>query len=201
MSHSWETPPRAWGRPNEPLIEGSFSGNTPTGVGKTRPRATAHNPTGKHPHGRGEDDIHSEKLDGGEETPPRAWGRLDGTAIDSLHRGNTPTGVGKTTAKAYTPRSVEKHPHGRGEDPSFRNSARCPRETPPRAWGRHKSASFSAVVRRNTPTGVGKTIAASCYRNSARKHPHGRGEDLHQVARLDFALETPPRAWGRPPLM
>ena len=181
MSHSWETPPRAWGRPNEPLIEGSFSGNTPTGVGKTRPRATAHNPTGKHPHGRGEDDIHSEKLDGGEETPPRAWGRLDGTAIDSLHRGNTPTGVGKTRRPDPSESPCWKHPHGRGEDVIHLYDDHDGVETPPRAWGRRQKAMQDSGGVGNTPTGVGKTLFFLGCLDGLGKHPHGRGEDTFRL--------------------
>ena len=54
---SWkmETPPRAWGRPRKELTTGKYSGNTPTGVGKTAVHAPCAWRREKHPHGRGED--------------------------------------------------------------------------------------------------------------------------------------------------
>ena len=55
LQAEWETPPRAWGRriPGYTLVQ--LIGNTPTGVGKTRPRRRHPPPNEKHPHGRGED--------------------------------------------------------------------------------------------------------------------------------------------------
>ena len=71
-------------------------------------------------------------------------------------------------------------------------------ETPPRAWGRRKWPSVWARPRRNTPTGVGKTLYLGESSFSSRKHPHGRGEDSLNRLRLGLHVETPPRAWGRP---
>ncbi len=52
-----ETPPRAWGRLVwiHPATAGC--GNTPTGVGKTKPPTPKARSIGKHPHGRGEDAV------------------------------------------------------------------------------------------------------------------------------------------------
>ena len=50
----------------------------------------------KHPHGRGEDSAYPVVSIGVEETPPRAWGRLEEKIIPDPPGGNTPTGVGKT---------------------------------------------------------------------------------------------------------
>ena len=50
-----ETPPRVWGRPSAPSALSASTGNTPTGVGKTRHVVPRHPPDGKHPHGCGED--------------------------------------------------------------------------------------------------------------------------------------------------
>jgi len=54
-------------------------------------------------------------------------------------------------------------------------------------------------VARNTPTGVGKTVRSHYSGRPGRKHPHGRGEDQSISVRIASQLETPPRAWGRPP--
>ena len=50
-----ETPPRAWGRPQELILQ-------TCGMKK-------------HPHVHGEDSKRSQDKQGGKETPPRAWGR------------------------------------------------------------------------------------------------------------------------------
>ncbi len=152
-----ETPPRAWGRPPLLLITLLRTGNTPTGVGKTGSASCCHPCSEKHPHGRGEDVRLLARSSAHKETPPRAWGRLHSAKHWLLSSGNTPTGVGKTTAAACAANPPRKHPHGRGEDASKSKFALLILETPPRAWGR----------------------PCSCPR-SARytwKHPHGRGED------------------------
>ena len=73
----------------------------------------------------------------------------------------------------------------------------CPRETPPRAWGRQMSGVFLALSQRNTPTGVGKTSVVQSNASDIEKHPHGRGEDAALLRRFFVRPETPPRAWGR----
>ena len=55
--------------------------------------------------------------------------------------------------------------------------------------------------RRNTPTGVGKTLSIRIVSSATPKHPHGRGEDLALGVRHGSPRETPPRAWGRPTVM
>ncbi|SMG63129.1 conserved hypothetical protein [methanotrophic bacterial endosymbiont of Bathymodiolus sp.] len=90
-----------------------------------------------------------------------------------------------------------KHPHGRGEDLGHNQSQPMQTETPPRAWGRLFSGQNNAVIPGNTPTGVGKTFDVMFRGGAGRKHPHGRGEDMAYISIILFALETPPRAWGR----
>ena len=77
MYHVWEaeTPPRAWGRLDEQLVEALRVRNTPTGVGKTAGEFVDIFCAQKHPHGRGEDKITGRNRRGPLETPPRAWGR------------------------------------------------------------------------------------------------------------------------------
>ncbi len=71
-----ETPPRAWGRRAPGRSTSLLSRNTPTGVGKTAQPELCSRPQWKHPHGRGEDGKAPWVPGSGEETPPRAWGRL-----------------------------------------------------------------------------------------------------------------------------
>jgi hypothetical protein len=70
-------------------------------------------------------------------------------------------------------------------------------ETPPRAWGRHRSSGRSPSSGRNTPTRVGKTLSFLYSIFIYQKHPHARGEDIHISVKLHHIRETPPRAWGR----
>ena len=50
-----ETPPRAWGRGGNRTASSLQSGNTPTGVGKSRRDGVDSGNLEKHPHGRGEE--------------------------------------------------------------------------------------------------------------------------------------------------
>ena len=111
-----ETPPRAWGRHGLHGPTGLGEGNTPTGVGKTGLFFRWLQHQKKHPHGRGEDDQHRRWDIHGEETPPRAWGRLAQRQAVESQRRNTPTGVGKTSLTRCSSAVRRKHPHGRGED-------------------------------------------------------------------------------------
>ena len=152
-----ETPPRAWGRPWRGVERPHEPRNTPTGVGKTQARRLVRDNGRKHPHGRGEDAPTAmlEALEA--ETPPRAWGRLAQSGENRPPSRNTPTGVGKTHQSILSRRLMRKHPHGRGEDCRATCQQRRPRETPPRAWGRHAIKLDHHVQIGNTPTGVGKT--------------------------------------------
>ena len=114
--------------------------------------------------------------------------------------GNTPTGVGKTTRHTACRGAARKHPHGRGEDFARCNELGASLETPPRAWGRLLEAEREAQAGRNTPTGVGKTWSSLAACRAIQKHPHGRGEDAARMAGCSPSAETPPRAWGRPPV-
>ena len=133
------------------------TGNTPTGVGKTRKVWDKQATVRKHPHGRGEDNTDPVAILEEQETPPRAWGRLFHAHAEHGRHGNTPTGVGKTKRQHREKTREEKHPHGRGEDAGHRGTGRVGRETPPRAWGRLKSEAGDIRLMGNTPTGVGKT--------------------------------------------
>ena len=45
---------------------------------------------------------------------------------------------------------------------------------------------------------MGKTPNSAATSSLARKHPHGRGEDISCGLSKQKVVETPPRAWGRP---
>ena len=112
---SGETPPRAWGIQDLWTQKRLTRRNTPTGVGNTFVGARLLAQLEKHPHGRGEYLIASNKQYELLETPPRAWGILLLGRLPVQDGGNTPTGVGNTGPSAMGSESVRKHPHGRGE--------------------------------------------------------------------------------------
>ncbi len=91
----------------------------------------------------------------------------------------------------------QKHPHGRGEDNGLGREMSKAGETPPRAWGRQLYGCRTQRLKRNTPTGVGKTREYHIAFFDVKKHPHGRGEDLLLLCHCLLLWETPPRAWGR----
>ena len=172
-----ETPPRAWGRRVPGWLSAPVGRNTPTCVGKTQIGGGGQFFFGKHPHVRGEDlsklFLSLFKI----ETPPRAWGRpiLLSDAAGKIR--NTPTCVGKTPPTVQEKYFLKKHPHVRGEDPSYFPTPQARSETPPRAWGRPYSATWDKQYSRNTPTCVGKTCPLPENADLDEKHPHVRGED------------------------
>ena len=192
-----ETPPRAWGRQAQNGYYRERDGNTPTCVGKTvLPFLNIECPK-KHPHVRGEDQGYVEPVNGGIETPPRAWGRQAvRDRLAPLGR-NTPTCVGKTRLSQGLSSGMEKHPHVRGEDLNTTRNVSRWKETPPRAWGRQEFIKEDEMSNRNTPTCVGKTGTWHQKTRKGRKHPHVRGEDRGAGNYNLTILETPPRAWGR----
>ena len=151
----------------------------------------------KHPHVRGEDAISQSNPNSELETPPRAWGRLNELLCALRVWGNTPTCVGKTPRSVPAYAVYWKHPHVRGEDPSFIFPGNWFAETPPRAWGRLIAVVLAKNSVRNTPTCVGKTNEVNGIVRRERKHPHVRGEDFVLGGYPGIHLETPPRAWGR----
>ena len=174
--------------------------NTPTSVGKTFFNHPQQAHIRKHPHERGEDEERGRRLKGREETPPRAWGRRRGGTLMAGYDGNTPTSVGKTWKRPLTGSTTWKHPHERGEDPASICACLRSSETPPRAWGRLETGIAQGFLAGNTPTSVGKTGKANMRPLAKKKHPHERGEDVTPPPTPRASLETPPRAWGRPPL-
>ena len=131
-----ETPPRAWGRRQTDQFLYHLMRNTPTRVGKTKSSPRASKPQEKHPHARGEDGLAWGAFLMLEETPPRAWGRLQQRLPHGFIMGNTPTRVGKTQRGRLTVPYLKKPPHARGEDFDLSHRAGLGTETPPRAWGR-----------------------------------------------------------------
>ena len=132
-----ETPPRAWRRPQNEVVEAVCRGNTSTDVEKTTNAVLM---------------VHSFG-----ETPPRTWRRPPLLRLGTRWRGNTSTDVEKTRWSFACTAWGKKHLHGRGEDGGTTRSHILSKETPPRTWRRPSLRPFRFMVSRNTSTDVEKT--------------------------------------------
>ncbi len=211
------SPPRAWGQ--RPLARNAAPNGrfTPTGVGTTISGAPWTTPGAVHPHGRGDNFPLSGPLGVGGGSPPRAWGQqTDAAEIEDPGR-FTPTGVGTTRFRWRSLKIAPVHPHGRGDNaacpPSPDPTAVHPHGrgdnaqvgffqaaiggSPPRAWGQPISAFPDVRSSRFTPTGVGTTGLAACFRAISAVHPHGRGDNGIPDIQFPFSFGSPPRAWGQ----
>ena len=149
-------------------------------------------------------------------SPPRAWGaptRCYGTRSGPRI---TPTGVGSTGARRspcprspdyphgrgehvcswWPSRSPPDHPHGRGEHANRASERRASVGSPPRAWGALLLFHLDGQLDRITLTGVGSTSRSNRSTGLGPDHPHGRGEHLAQLLRVERHAGSPPRAWG-----
>ncbi len=152
-----ETPPPMWGRPKAQIQATQPVENTPTHVGKTHLVYLMFLMIGKHPHPCGEDGLCGGFLYNYLETPPPMWGRLFLIRQEIILIRNTPTHVGKTISCSVKILWARKHPHPCGEDSFTKYCGNRWRETPPPMWGRLPWNPFKSIIRRNTPTHVGKT--------------------------------------------
>ena len=117
LSVSPETPPRTWRRLDKNGAQVTLERNTSTDVEKTCASFRVLNPSWKHLHGRGEDRNSMPSACASAETPPRTWRRRYTEILRSHFGGNTSTDVEKTLPKLIELMGLEKHLHGRGEDP------------------------------------------------------------------------------------
>src|SRR5262249_41862305 len=130
-------------------------------------------------------------------SPPRPWGRLIGPVHAIITGRFTPTPVGKTAGKTFTPAVTSVHPHARGEDPKSRVRRKRVAGSPPRPWGRRPTLPVASVPGRFTPTPVGKTRGKWPIGSWRPVHPHARGEDWNGWRRMRSCSGSPPRPWGR----
>ena len=69
--------------------------------------------------------------------------------------------------------------------------------SPPLAWGKVDLFTGDAILRRITPTCVGKSSACAIAPTLSGDHPHLRGEKLIGTAFASKILGSPPLAWGK----
>ena len=109
----------------------------------------------------------------------------------------TPTCVGKTLGASLREQPGAVHPHMRGEDAGAMPTRTGSAGSPPHAWGRRIANESIAIVKRFTPTCVGKTNARCSAQSPQPVHPHMRGEDVGNGDERQTRCGSPPHAWGR----
>ena len=134
---------------------------TPTGVGKTRSAAAFGSPLKVHPHRCGENVLKNASATNANGSPPQVWGKqMSHRCLERAIR-FTPTGVGKTIWRRGPYPKGTVHPHRCGENVARRIRALAENGSPPQVWGKLHTAAPYDVIRRFTPTGVGKTSSGT----------------------------------------
>ena len=110
---------------------------------------------------------------------------------------STPTRVGKTQPRFYSPSVSEVHPHACGENFLRPNSQLDVKGPPPRVWGKRHYIVYDVESKRSTPTRVGKTSLGSYQSLYRRVHPHACGENFLFGVRVSRFVGPPPRVWGK----
>ncbi len=177
-SWSWHSgsPPRAWGRHDEPRVRAPARRITPTGVGTARRQKLGPPSRTDHPHGRGDGGSIMHGVAHCWGSPPRAWGRHEQTPSGGQRHRITPTGVGTARRCRTSAAGGPDHPHGRGDGITSSKISTAPCGSPPRAWGRLRPVQDHRRHRRITPTGVGTALSRSPPVRRFTDHPHGRGD-------------------------
>ena len=211
------SPPRVWGKRLQARLSWLVFRFTPTRVGKTPCSPPILETSSVHPHACGENRREEWRAAVGVGSPPRVWGKRNGsrrmaaggrftpTRVGKTHVGPypchiirfTPTRVGKTVGCGSMIRCTSVHPHACGENCSTPRSPRGGSGSPPRVWGKRDCFSIAALLHRFTPTRVGKTRAPACARARCAVHPHACGENVSNTWHALKVAGSPPRVWGK----
>ena len=194
------SPPRAWGQRPRSCPAQKIIRFTPTGVGTTPLRGSSSAGMSVHPHGRGDNfglmalsapgrrftptGVGTTEAchftgEGGDGSPPRAWGQQE-------DGGNNIT-------------SDPVHPHGRGDNYCFHGSVvalprftptgvgttACPHGnsfpslgSPPRAWGQRVGTIAAGDPDGSPPRAWGQRNGRRYVHVEPPVHPHGRGDNI-----------------------
>src|SRR5438094_690745 len=109
-------------------------------------------------------------------SPPHAWGSHQGMLIKTTHDRFTPTCVGKPSAATGSRCASAVHPHMRGEAVLLPDPPSVVHGSPPHAWGSRFCPRGQRLLRRFTPTCVGKPCYTTAPSRPGSVHPHMRGE-------------------------
>src|SRR5690606_1071321 len=109
--------------------------------------------------------------------PPRARGRPRLDAGEQLDGRTTPACAGTTRTGSPRWTSRADYPRVRGDDTGPGFLAFASDGLPPRARGRHTSATPSSVRMRTTPACAGTTVLCTLHSLSLADYPRVRGDD------------------------
>ncbi len=192
------SPPRLWGKPFERQRDPLIVRFTPTPVGKTPVARLNPSRRSVHPHACGENDPGCRTRNRTKGSPPRLWGKPESpVALRTVYR-FTPTPVGKTAPENFFARLRAVHPHACGENIPLPIASSRSSGSPPRLWGKLPLGIGFCVLRRFTPTPVGKTHVHVGRAAAGRVHPHACGENILRAPIGVFRSGSPPRLWGKP---
>ena len=105
--------------------------------------------------------------------------------------------MGKRNGNKEQVFSWRDHPHVCGEKNHIRKYVCFPEGSPPRVWGKAALTDATQVVKRITPTCVGKSLCYNVYAKIPRDHPHVCGEKYFSFWMIRRRLGSPPRVWGK----
>ena len=174
---------------------------TPTCVGKTPSEVRFPCGARVHPHVCGENQLGELKIQRLPGSPPRVWGKRPHLSPLPPTRRFTPTCVGKTRQVRELSENPKVHPHVCGENTCTNHIWEVREGSPPRVWGKPVGCEDNAVVRRFTPTCVGKTYHHRQRGHPLGVHPHVCGENLDKQSLWWTNHGSPPRVWGKLPRM
>jgi hypothetical protein len=191
-----ESPPHAWGGGGQSVFPGRAVRDTPTCVGGGLPRRQTNRgrrvtPTlvGQSESGRGLNSSSAEPL-------PRAWG---GGYPPSAQPGEgrvTPTRMGRCRGRCRSVACRSSHPHADGAERGNVRVVITTNESPPRGWGGARVRPPRSVLRRATPTPVGRSTSCEPAGFFLTSHPHAGGAEIQRLADARRYAESPPRGWG-----
>ena len=154
------SPPRMRGKHNVAFFVQSSIRITPADAGKTKSAWLKSALSPDHPRGCGENaGVKSvTRMPAG--SPPRMRGKLRITSDFRNVVGITPADAGKTFRSKFSPREIQDHPRGCGENQSSPNPFHNNIGSPPRMRGKRKNYRNSRKRYRITPADAGKTVCS-----------------------------------------
>ena len=151
-------PPRVWGSPIWHTCQIQLPGPTPTCVGQPELLVFSVSLHEAYPHVCGAAMRYFLKAGHALGLPPRVWGSLEMSAMQSPRAGPTPTCVGQPFTIAHLFPAVSAYPHVCGA--AWWRCVAWKREEglPPRVWGSPKAQANHSTSCRPTPTCVGQPV-------------------------------------------
>ena len=171
---------------------------TPADAGKTNTAGSKQHRGEDHPRGCGENIYDAFLLRVGRGSPPRMRGKRNTNNVSAVFDRITPADAGKTFRSKFSPREIQDHPRGCGENSYSNGVLRENSGSPPRMRGKLSFTITATVPRGITPADAGKTFTFIFIYLPFQDHPRGCGENTISRVKIRFAPGSPPRMRGKP---